>query len=92
MAFAYTVQNTVYMGSGSVRLSGTWSGSAGDAAGTIAVAGPVFKADFQKFDSDNTFQGPVRVTSTYASGITTLTVNNQDNVTTGYFTIDKMSQ
>jgi hypothetical protein len=92
MAFSATVQNTVYLGAGLTKLSGTWSGSAGDAAGTMTVSGPVIKADFQKFDSDNTYQGLARVFSSITSGITTLTINNQDNVTTGYFTIEKLGQ
>lgn len=90
MAFSATVRNVQYVGPGKTTLTGEWSGAAGDSAGSFPVAGIVTKADFIKFDSDNTFQGQVRVTSSVSSGITTLLVNNQDNVTTGYFTIEKL--
>lgn len=90
MAFSATVYNTQYMGQGRTQLSGTWSGVAGDTAGSMTIGGIVLNAVFNKFDSDNTFGTPVRCSSTVSSGITTLTVNNQDNVTTGYFTIDKL--
>lgn len=90
MAFSATVYNTQYMGAGKTVLSGTWSGAAGDAAGSMSIGGPVTSAKFEKFDNDNTFQGVARVTSSISSGITTLTINNQDNVTTGYFTIEKL--
>lgn len=90
MAFAATVYNTLYMGPGRTQLSGTWSGTAGDTAGSMTIGGIVLSAVFNKFDADNTFGNPVRCSSSVSSGITTLTVNNQDNVTTGYFTIDKL--
>lgn len=90
MAFSATIQNVQYLGPGLSKLSGTWSGAAGDTAGSMSIAGTVIKADFQKFDSDNTYQGLARCSSSVASGITTLTVNNQDNVATGYFTIEKL--
>lgn len=90
MAFSATVYNTQYFGAARSSVSGSWSGLAGDAAGTMSVGGIVTKADFMKFDADNTFQGLARVTSTLSGNTTTLTINNQDNVTTGYFTIDKL--
>lgn len=90
MAFAATIRNTQYSGAGQTTLTGDWSGLAGDTAGSFAVAGVVTKADFMKFDSDQTFQGVARVSSAVSNGITTLTINNQDNVTTGYFRIEKL--
>jgi hypothetical protein len=90
MAFSATINNTCYMGPGRTSLSGSWSGLAGDAAGTLTVAGTVIKANFYKFDNDNTWQMIARPTTSVASGITTLTINNQDNVVTGYFEIDKL--
>ena len=90
MAFSATVYNTQYSGPGRTTLSGTWSGSAGDAAGSMTISGTVVNAVFNKFDADNTSGGPVRCSSSVFSGITTLTINNQDNVTTGYFTIEKL--
>lgn len=90
MAFSATIYNTVYKGAGKTELTGTWSGSAGDAAGSLTIAGTVTSARFDKFDSDSTFQGLARCSSSVSSGITTLTVNNQDNVVIGYFTIEKL--
>ncbi len=90
MAFSSTIQNVQYLGAGKTLLGGIWSGVAGDTAGSLAIAGTVTKADFSKFDADNTFQGNARVSSSVSSGITTLTINNQDNVVTGYFTIEKL--
>lgn len=90
MAFSATVRNTQYWGPGRTSMSGDWSGSAGDAAGTMSFGGVVIQAIFQKFTADNTFEIVPKVTSTIASGITTLTIENQDNVTTGYFEISKL--
>lgn len=90
MAFSATIRNIQYYGPGRTSYSGDWSGSAGDAAGTMTVSGVVLQAVFQKFTADNTYEILPKVTSTISSGITTLTVENQDNVTTGYFTIDKL--
>jgi hypothetical protein len=89
MAFSATVYNTAYLGPSKTVLSGTWSGLAGDTAGSMSIGGIVTSARFDKFDADNTFQGLARVSSSVASGITTLTINNQDNVVSGYFTIEK---
>lgn len=88
MAFSATINNIQYMGPGKRQLSGTWSGAVGDAAGSMTVGGTVIRADFEKFDSDGTTQGQARCSTSVSSGITTLTINNQDNVTTGYFTLD----
>ena len=88
MAFSATVNNVQYIGPGKRQLSGTWSGLAGDAAGTMTVSGTVIDAKFKKFDADNTFGEPIRCSSSITSGITTLTVNNQDNVVNGQFTLD----
>lgn len=90
MPFSATIYNTQYLGPGKTHLSGIWSGLAGDAAGSMTVAGSVVKANFYKFDNDNTWQIMPRVSSSVTSGITTLTINNQDNVVTGYFEIDKL--
>lgn len=89
MAFTATVSGVRYNGPGSSTLFGTWSGLAGDAAGTLAVSGVVYDARFSKFDADNTNQILPRVTSSLSANNTTLTINNQDNVTTGYFIIEK---
>lgn len=90
MAFSATIQNVAYLGPGRTSLSGTWSGTSGDAAGSLTVAGIVTKANFYKFDNDQSWQIIPRVTSSVSSGITTLTINNQDTVVTGYFEIEKL--
>lgn len=90
MAFSATVQNVQYLGPGKTQISGSWSGASGDQAGTIAVAGTVTNTLFQSYNSGQTWQVIPRVTVSVTSGISTLTINNQDDVTTGYFTIDKI--
>lgn len=90
MAFSATVSGIRYYGPAASTLFGTWSGAAGDAAGTLSVSGAVLSAKFEKFDADSTSQGNPRVTASVSNNITTLTINNQDNVTTGYFIIEKM--
>lgn len=92
MAFSTTVAGTRYLGPGASTLWGSWSGAAGDAAGTLAIGGVVLSAIFSKFDSDNGTQILPRVTSSVTGNITTLTINNQDNVTNGYFIIEKTGQ
>jgi hypothetical protein len=88
MAFASTVNNVQYIGPAKRQLSGTWTGLAGDAAGTMTVSGTVVSARFEKMDADNTFQGNARCSVSTTSGITTLTIQNQDNVVNGFFTVD----
>jgi hypothetical protein len=90
MAFSATIQNTQYMGPGRTSLTGAWTGSAGDAAGSMTIAGNVIKANFYKFDNDQTWQIIPRVSTSVASGISTITINNQDNVVIGWFEIDKL--
>lgn len=92
MAFSTSVTGTRYMGAGSVQLVGTWTGAAGDAAGTMTVSGAVNAAIFQKLDPlDNTYQIIPRIETSFsaATNLTTITVENQDNVTAGRFIIDK---
>ena len=90
MAFSATIQNTSYMGPGRTSLTGNWSGLAGDAAGSMTIAGNVIKANFYKFDNDNSWQMIPRVSTSVTAGISTLTINNQDNVVNGFFEIDKL--
>lgn len=90
MAFTATIRNVQYWGPGRTSVSGEWAGSVGDAAGTMTISGTVIQAIFQKFNSDNTFQIIPRVTTTVANGISTITIENSDNVTTGYFELSKL--
>ena len=91
MAFSATVRSLEYNGPGRTTISGDWSGASGDAAGTLQVAGVVTNAVFQGYDADNFCQILPRVSSSFASGITTLTIENQETVTTGYFTVSRLS-
>ena len=88
MAFSATINNVQYVGPGKRQLSGTWTGLVGDAAGSMSVSGTVVSARFEKMDADNTFQGNARCSVSTTSGITTLTIQNQDNVVNGFFTLD----
>jgi hypothetical protein len=88
MAFASTINNIQYIGPGKRQVTGTWTGNAGDLAGSMTFSGVVVGVRFEKMDADNTFQGNARCSISTTSGITTLTVQNQDNVVNGFFTID----
>lgn len=93
MAFSATIRNQAYMGPGIRKLFGTWTGSAGDAAGTMTIAGVVQIAKFQKLDPlDSTNQILARCETSISSGISTLTIENQDNVTSGSFEITVLGQ
>jgi len=92
MAFSTSVTGARYMGPGSMQIVGTWTGNAGDAAGLMTVSGSVNAVIFQKFDAlDNTYQTLPRVETSFNTGtnLTTITVENQDNVSSGRFIIDK---
>jgi hypothetical protein len=88
MAFSATINNTQYIGPARKQLSGTWSGVSGDPAGTMSVAGTVLDARFGSYDVDNTWQISPRVTLSKTGAITTLTINNLDDVATGYFILE----
>jgi len=93
MAFSATIRNQAYLGPGIRRIWGDWTGSAGDAAGSMVISGNVIEANFQKLDPlDSTNQILARVGKVFASGRTTLTVQNQDKVTDGYFWITTSGQ
>ena len=93
MAFSATVRNQAYLGPGIRQIWGEWTGSAGDAAGSMAISGYVLDARFQKLDPiDKTNQILARVEKSVSGQITTLTIENQDNVTDGYFWITTSGQ
>jgi hypothetical protein len=89
MAFSATVRNTAPLSPGLKMTVGDWSGSAGDAAGTLDVSGGyVVGALFFKMDAQgNTSQIFPNVGLSTTASVTTITVQNQDNVTTGRFII-----
>lgn len=94
MAFSATIRGARYLGPSGVQLFGDWTGTAGDAAGTMTVGGQVQNAVFQKFDAiDQTYQIIPRIETSFSSttNLTTITIENQDTVTAGKFIIDKLS-
>ena len=88
MAFAKTnVQTSVF---GDLKVTyGDWTGAIGDAAGTIGVeGGRVYLALFTSQDSSGEIQiAPCRVSVSTSGSVTTVTVYNQETVTTGRFLI-----
>lgn len=91
MAFSATVRSQINLGgsNGGRMFLGEWTGNAGDSAGTFSLAGNIpLVVLFQKFDPlDNTFQIIPRIGCSYSNGFTTLTIENQDNVSVGRFMI-----
>lgn len=89
MAFSATVRNSASLGPSLKMTVGDWSGLAGDAAGTIDVSGGyVVGALFFKMDTQgNTSQVFPNTGVSVSGSVTTITVQNQDNVTTGRFII-----
>lgn len=92
MAFSATVRGAGPIGAGPMRVVyGDWSGAAGDAAGTITIGGRYcgslwFKADTTTANQQTSQIFPdVEWDGLASPG--TLTVENQDNVTTGTFII-----
>jgi hypothetical protein len=88
MAFATAnVQRSVF---GDLNVTyGDWTGAEGDAAGTIGVeGGRVYQALFTSQDSSGAIQiAPCRVSVSTTGQVTTVTVYNQETVTTGRFLI-----
>jgi hypothetical protein len=59
----------------------------------MTIAGVVQIAKFQKLDpKDNTNQILARCETSISSGITTLTIENQDDVTSGSFEVTVLGQ
>ena len=86
MAFATSnVRRTAF---GNLNVTyGDWTGSEGDAAGSIGVeGGRVYKADFTVQDTDSPVEQPGISVST-SGRVTTVTVYNHQAVTTGRFLI-----
>lgn len=83
MAFSSTVQSCENRGS-CTEVRGTWTGSAGDAAGTLTVAGIALSAEFLQNLSSGPLQGAVPVSGI---GTATVTVYNLSTVTGGTFRV-----
>lgn len=87
MAFSTSNVQTAMISSSLKFYSGDWSGTAGDAPGTISVGGGrVFLAEFRNEDTGSPQETP-DVTVTSSGGIMTVTVYNHQTVTTGRFLI-----
>lgn len=86
MAFATT--NVRTGAAGNLRFyCGDWSGSVGDADGTLTLGGGrVYLAEFINGDSDETKE-KAAVDISESAGTITLTVSNHMEVTTGRFII-----
>lgn len=88
MAFSATVRGSAYMGPGLRIIYGDWSGASGDAAGSVSIGGRYlgslwFKNDTSSVNANTSQIFPVVQWNASIPG--TLTVQNQDDVTTGNF-------
>lgn len=86
MAFATSAVRSGISGDKRV-LTGSWTGSSGDANGTYTVKGKVFQADFD----DQLTTGPGAkplVTWSESGGTTTITIPNFRDVTAGTYRIE----
>jgi hypothetical protein len=87
MAFATALVRKSVFGDLKV-LAGDWTGTVGDAAGTVEVeGGKVYLAQFSIQDTDSPTQGMVPFSISTTGAITTVTVYNHETVTTGRFLI-----
>lgn len=85
---AFATSNILAANLGSLKaFAGDWSGSAGDASGTITLGGGrVYLARFENQDADAPKELPLTDVSISGSTIT-LTVHNHMNVTNGRFIV-----
>lgn len=85
---AFATSNVVRLGSGSMAvMGGTWTGTVGDASGSVTGNGYCFDATFRP----NTSTGPSNAIQTRisnSSGTWTVTVPYQETVTAGTFKIE----
>ncbi len=87
MAFSTTNVQTGTLFAGCKMYMGDWSGVAGDAPGTITLAGGrVYLANFTNADTGSPQEDPDSTVSV-ASGIITMSVYNHQTVTNGRFLI-----
>lgn len=87
MAFSTTNVQTATLAGGIKFYAGDWSGTVGDAPGTITLAGGrVYSHSFRNADTGSPGEEP-DATETIAAGIITLTVYNHQTITNGRFLI-----
>ena len=95
MAFSATVRGSANFGP-SLRVTyGDWSGASGDAAGTITISGRFIGSLWFKNDTTSANQNTSEIFPKVqwdGSNPGTLTVQNQDDVTTGSFLIFSLGQ
>ena len=86
---AFATSNIRAGSSGDRRLlTGTWSGAVGDAVGTFDVYGKVYTADFYSNITDSPSEKPlVSLSQNSSTGITTISISNNETVTDGNFRI-----
>ena len=88
MAFATSNVKSASIGGGFKLTVGDWTGSAGDAAGTLTVAaGKVYHAQFLPNITSGNYQPAIGVSPSGTAGIVTVTVYNSAAVTAGTFSI-----
>ena len=86
MAFATT--NVVRRNNGSTNgVTGTWTSTVGDEAGTMTIGGHVLDAEFIDNASSGPYQQRVPTSASFSNGTTTLTVYQQGTVTDGKFSV-----
>ena len=88
MAFATSQIQLGSTGDGWV-LRGSWTGSEGDASGTVSVGGLVSQVSFQNHDatSNEDRPTPCDISRDSTTGISTITVHNHSTVSVGRFAI-----
>lgn len=86
---AFTTSNVRTSVFGNLRVTcGDWTGTVGDAAGTIGVAGGrVYLSEVTAQDSGQPYQIEIPVSVSTSGSVSTVTVYNQNTVTTGRFLI-----
>ncbi len=87
MAFATSNVQKGYLGNLKVTY-GNWSGSVGDAPGTIGIeGGQIYLVSFQGQQASGPYCPETESSVSGTAGVVTLTVYNQANVTSGTFLI-----
>lgn len=88
MAFATDNVRSCYIG-GNLKLTvGEWTGSAGDAAGTMTIeAGKIYMAQFLPNVTSTAREVNIAVSQSVSAALSTVTVYNSAAVTAGTFSI-----
>lgn len=85
MPFAVTNQKTINVGGGLRLTRGQWTGSAGDAPGTLGMQGGIVWSGKVWSNVSAGGVGDVDFSFTASGNVITATVNNISAVTDGYF-------